>query len=145
MNTFLDRHAALAPTFLRVVVGFHLVYGTLDNVTSWHRMVEFAGFLAGHGFPLPLAGAVVSAWCQFLAGLLFLLGLWVRPAAAVMILNFLAALAIAHRGDPYPAMAPAFFMLFGSASLLFSGPGRWSLGGRLGRRGRGTASSESPV
>ena len=135
MRERLHEYRAFGPTVLRWIVGFHLVHGTVDNVVSWSRMHEFAEFLAANGFPLPLTGAVVSAWSQFLCGLLLLLGLWVRPAAAVMIVNFIAAVAIAHVGDPYPVMFPALFMLFGALSLLLSGPGAWALGPWLGRRG----------
>ena len=30
---------------IRLAVGFHLIYGTQDNVFSWERMLEFRDFL----------------------------------------------------------------------------------------------------
>lgn len=123
----LEKHEEYGMFFVRLIVGFHLVYGTLDNVTSWARMLEFRDFLAGLGVPFPLFAANLSAWAQFLCGLLFLLGLFTRPAALVMIINFIAALLIAHRTGGYPPAALALMMLFSSIAFLLHGPGKLSL------------------
>src|SRR5688500_12803028 len=123
LDRFFDRHRELGALFVRLAVGFHLVYGTLDNVLDWPRLLEFRDFLPGAGFPWPLPGAVASAWSQFLCGLLYVVGLWVRPAALVMIVNFLFALGIAHRTGGYPPAALAVLMLAASLFLLFHGAG----------------------
>ena len=133
----LDRHRETGLIFIRLAVGFHLVYGTVDNVTSWAQMVEFSHFLGANGFPWPLPGAVISAWAQFLCGILFILGAFTRWAALVMIVNFLAALLIAHRTGGYPPAALAIMMLAGSLTFLVHGPGRLSVDAMLDRkRGR---------
>jgi putative oxidoreductase len=125
--------------FIRLIVGYRLVWGTADNVFSWARMVEFAEFLGARGVPLPLVGAVVSAYAQFLCGLLFIAGAATRPAAALMIVNFIAALAIAHIGQPFLENHDALVMLFGSCFLLLHGPGKLSVDerGRLTPAGLG--------
>lgn len=110
--------------FIRVIIGFHLVYGTADNVFSHERMLEFRDFLAARGTPWPLLSAHVSAYAQFLCGILYLLGVFVRPAAAVMIVNFICALLIAHRTGGYPAAALALIMLFSSIGFLIHGAGK---------------------
>jgi putative oxidoreductase len=125
--TGLDRYREHGMFFVRLIVGFHLVYGTVDNITSWARMLEFRDFLANQGTPFPLLAANLSAWAQFLCGLLFLIGLFTRPAALVMIINFIAALLIAHRTGGYPPAALAWIMLFTSIALLLHGPGRLSI------------------
>lgn len=122
--------------FVRLIIGFHLMYGTLDNVASWERMLEFRDFLSGHGVPWPLAGAIVSVWAQAICGLLFILGAATRPAAAIMIINFIAALGIAHRTGGYPPAALAFVMLFSSIALLIHGPGKPAVDEWLQRRQR---------
>ncbi|HEX8153067.1 MAG TPA: DoxX family membrane protein, partial [Thermoanaerobaculia bacterium] len=78
--------------FVRLIVGFHLVYGTQDNVVSWARMLEFRDFLAERGVPFPLLSANLSVWAQLTCGILILLGAAIRPAAIVMIVNFIAAM-----------------------------------------------------
>ena len=131
---FFDRYRDYAALFIRLVVGFHLVYGTQDNVFSYARMEEFADFLAARGVPFPLFAAFLSAYAQFVCGILFVLGAFVRPAALVMVINFVAALFIAHRGDTYPRTFPALMMLSAALFLLLHGAGRPSVDERLGKR-----------
>ena len=130
----LVRNAEIGPLFVRLIIGWHLVYGTHDNVFEYARMVEFRDFLARTGFPVPMFSAFLSAYAQFICGFLYILGLFTRPAAAVMIINFIAALVMVHRSQPYPRAALALIMLFCSLFLLFHGPGRLALDNRLVRR-----------
>jgi putative oxidoreductase len=133
-----------AAVFIRLAVGFHLVYGTQDNVFHYERMLEFARFLAAHGFPFPLFNAHLSAYAQFVCGLLFILGAATRPAAVVMVINFVVALVMVHVGKPYPQNAPAIFMLAGALFLLLNGAGRLSVDAWLAGRGQ-TARSVAPA
>lgn len=110
--------------FIRLIIGFHLVHGTADNVFSSARMHEFADFLGARGVPLPAFSAHLSAYAQFVCGLLFIVGAFVRPAALVMIINFIAALAIAHRTGGYQPAALALIMLFSSIGFLVHGAGK---------------------
>jgi putative oxidoreductase len=132
----LDRSRDYAPFFVRLIVGFHLVYGSQDNVLSHERMMEFRDFIASQGFPWPFAGAWISAWAMFVCGILYIVGLWIRPAAALMIVNFVFALGIAHRQGGYPPAALALVMLFASISFLIGGAGRLSLDALRRRPGR---------
>jgi putative oxidoreductase len=127
---WLDRYRDYGMFFVRLIVGFHLIYGVQDNVRSWARMLEFRDFLAEHGTPFPLFSAHLSVYAQLVCGALYLVGLFVRPAAAVMIVNFVVALLIAHRVGGYPPAAAAFFMLFSSMALLVHGAGRPALDAR---------------
>lgn len=124
----LERRKEYGMFFIRLVIGFHLIHGTADNVFSWARMLEFRDFLAQHGVPFPLFSAHLSAYAQFLCGILFILGLFFRPAAAVMIVNFICALLIAHRAGGYAPAALALIILFSSIAFLVHGPGRPALG-----------------
>ena len=90
-------------------------------------MQEFADFLRHHGFPLPLPCAVVSVAAQFVSGLLFLVGAFVRWAALLMVVNFVVAIATVHLSLPlHEALDPAA-MLASAMSLLWSGAGRPSI------------------
>jgi putative oxidoreductase len=139
-SSWLDLRRDYAALFIRLAIGTRLIAGTQDNVFSYARMVEFSHFLAANGTPFPLAGAFVSAYAQFVCGALFILGLWTRPAAVVMAINFVAALAIAHRETPFEATWPALMMLAAALFFLFHGAGRPSLDASLAaRRGRALA------
>ena len=132
--SFFERHREKGAFFVRLVVGFILVYGTQDNVFSNERMLEFRDFLAARGVPLPLLAAHLSAYAQFVCGILYVLGLFVRPAALVMVINFVAALVIAHLDTPLDAARLALCMLFSSLFLLFNGAGALSLDNYISSR-----------
>jgi putative oxidoreductase len=134
MFNWLEERREWGVLFIRVMFGFWLVYGTQDNVFDRERMIEFQLFLAKHGFPFPVAGAYVSAYAQFTCGILYILGAAVRPAALVMIVNFLFALGIAHRSSPLAGDMPPLGMLAVACFLLFNGAGPLSVDGRLTRR-----------
>lgn len=122
--SFFDKYKDYGAIFIRLIVGFHLVYGTQDNVFSYERMVEFEKFLAAQGVPFPLAGAFLSAYAQFICGILFIVGAFTRYAAVVMIINFIAAIIIAHIGHDYPTTFPALMMLAAAGFLLLNGAGK---------------------
>ena len=124
---WLERRREYGMFFVRLIVGFHLIYGTADNIFSWARMLEFRDFLGAQGVPSPLFAAHLSAYAQVLCGILFIIGLFFRPAAAVMIVNFICALLIAHRTGGYPPAALALIMLFAAIAFLVHGPGRPAL------------------
>ena len=125
--TFLEKYKDFAPIFIRLIVGFHLVYGTQDNVFSYGRMEEFAEFLRVRDVPFPLFSAFLSVYAQFACGICFILGFLTRYAAVLMVINFMAALIIAHRGDTYANMFPALMMLSGACFLVLNGAGRLSI------------------
>jgi putative oxidoreductase len=136
-RSWFDRYRDYAPLFIRLAIGSRLISGTQDNVFSYDRMLEFERFLAANGTPFPLVAAFVSVYAQFICGALFILGLWTRPAAVVMVVNFLAALVIAHRATPFEVTWPALMMLAAALFFLFHGAGRPSVDAWLAdRRGR---------
>jgi len=111
----------------RLFIGVRLLYGVLDNILSPARMQEFATFLKAHYFPYPLVAAQVSVYAQALAGLLIILGFKVRWAAVLMVINFLVAIIMVHRGQTFEEMTPALAMLFAAVLFLFIGAGRYSI------------------
>ena len=144
----LDRHRELAPIFIRAFIATFLVYMSQDNVFSHERMLEFRGFLGARGVPNPLLAAYVSVYAQFSAGILFGLGLLTRPAAAVMVINFIVALLVAHVGTPFRTWLEPLAMLSGSLFLLVHGPGRLALDNLFAARrvpAPGLASLERPL
>ena len=69
---------------------------------------------------------MVSVYAQLVCGILFIIGAYVRVAALMMIMNFLAAFTV-HTADPYPVFFPAVVMVSASLFLLFHGPGKLAL------------------
>jgi putative oxidoreductase len=128
--TFLEKYKEYGVIFIRLIIGFHLIYGTQDNVFSYARMEEFAGFLSARGVPFPLFSAFLSAYAQFICGILIVVGAATRYAAAIMIVNFIAAIFIAHIGDTYPSMFPALMMLAASCFFFVHGAGKLSADSR---------------
>lgn len=119
-------YAEYGPVFIRALIGFHLLYG------NWGRLygsgyTEFVAYLTRNHFPMPSIMAYFTAGAQVVCGILFMAGLFTRPAAAVMVLNFLVALWMVHWGQPYPRQAQALIMLCTSVFLLLHGPGRVAL------------------
>ena len=127
IKNWLKSNSDWAILMLRIFVGLRLCYGVLDNVFSWSHMLEFKHFLIQFNFPLPMISAITSVYLQLLAGLCFILGLYTRYAAVLMILNFLIALIMVHASDSFEGMTPALTMLFCSVVFLFYGPGRLAL------------------
>jgi putative oxidoreductase len=133
VGTPLDRYRDDAPLVLRLFLGTFLVYMAQDNVFSSARMDEFELFLGQHGFPLPGLAARISVYAQFTAGILVLLGLLTRLAAAVMVVNFVVAVVGVHLGMPFRTFLEPLAMLSCSAFLAIAGAGRLSLDRIIGR------------
>lgn len=126
----IEKYKEYGVIFIRLIIGFHLIYGTQDNVFSYARMEEFASFLSARGVPFPLFSAFLSAYAQFICGILIVIGAATRLAAAVMIVNFIAALLIAHIGDAYANMFPALMMLAAACFFFVHGAGKLSVDSR---------------
>ena len=116
---------------LRIAFAVQLIWGTQDNVFSWEKMLEFKDFLEARGVPFPLIAAHVSVYAQFICGILWVIGWLTRPAAAIMFINFVAAIIIVHIGLPYEQNFPAINLLAVSFCLLLTGAGRFSLDAQL--------------
>jgi putative oxidoreductase len=134
INNYFSSRSQFGHIFLRVAIGWRLIEGTQDNVFNWQRMLEFRDFLQQHGVAAPLFAAQVSVWAQFICGILILVGAFIRPAAAIMIINFIAALLIAHIGTTFQQSFDAIVILAASVFFLFSGAGRISIDSILFKR-----------
>ena len=45
IEQFLDTNKQIGIFILRIFIGSRLLYGVIDNVLSWERMIEFSIFL----------------------------------------------------------------------------------------------------
>jgi putative oxidoreductase len=137
------RQVDAALLLLRLFTGLILMYGTQDNVFHEDHMLEFRDFLAKNRFPLPLLSAYLSAYAQFIGGMLIALGLLTRPAALLMVANFVVALYMVHWGLPFSANISPLAMLFNALCLAVSGAGTYSVDARIERRLRERARNQS--
>jgi putative oxidoreductase len=124
---FFNQRREYGALFIRLIIGSYIIYGVQDNVFSYAQMQEFAHFLDARGVPFPLFAALLSAYTQFVCGICILLGAFVRLISIPFIINFVAAIIIAHRGDDFRGMFPALLMIFVGLFFLFHGAGKPSI------------------
>jgi putative oxidoreductase len=134
--SWLEPAAEYGPLFIRLIIGWHIAYGSWDRVSTESGFLEFKDLLVRNHFPFPLFNAYLSAYAQVICGILYILGLFTRPAALTMVINFLAALYMVHYYQPYPRKALALLMLCTSLFLLLHGPGRLALDNLFQRKKR---------
>jgi putative oxidoreductase len=99
-------------------------------------MQEFAGFLGQRNVPFPLFSAFLSAYAQMICGVSMLLGIFIRLTSIIFIINFIAAVIIAHQGDSFRNMFPPLMMIFIGCFFLIHGAGKFSVDALLERQKR---------
>lgn len=127
----LEKYKEYGPIFIRLLIGVFLIWGVQDNIRSSAQMAEFAGFMGARGVPFAMFAAYLSVYAQLICGISILLGAFVRLTSVVMIINFIAAIIIAHRGDTFQGMFPALLMIAVALFFLFHGAGRLSVDERF--------------
>jgi putative oxidoreductase len=117
---------------LAVMLLFH-GYAKIVGGVGW-----VSGMLAGMGLPGVLGYLVYVG--EVVAPLLILVGVFTRPAAAVVAINMLVAIAMVHMGDLFKlndtggwSLELQGMFLFGAIGVALLGAGRFSIGGANGR------------
>lgn len=116
---------------LRLFVGFFLVWGVWDNITSAERMQEFVGFLAQHGFPSPRLLAPLSVYLQLAIGLGFIFGLFTRWAGLVCAIHFVIAIVMVDHLGGMRGVFPSGCLVLIGLYLGTYGAGRFSIDAAL--------------
>ncbi|MBZ2208770.1 DoxX family protein [Massilia soli] len=118
-----------AVAILVLLHGISKLTGGIDGI---------AGMVAGAGLPAVFAYGVYVG--EVLAPLLVLIGLWTRPAAAVMAINMVVAIMLAHSAELAQlnkqggwALELQGMFLFGAIAVALLGAGRYSVGGINGK------------
>ena len=122
---------------LRLAVGVLILFHGVAKLQS--GVDAIGGMLASHGLPSAFAYAAYVG--EVLAPVLLIVGLWTRPAALLVVVNMLVALALVHMGDLAKiqpktggwAVELQMMYLWGAAAIALLGAGRFSVGGATGR------------
>jgi putative oxidoreductase len=121
---------------LRLTVAILMLMHGVAKITG--GVEPIAQMLDGRGLPPDLAyGAYIG---EVLAPIMVILGVWTRPAALLMAVNMLFAVALAHMQDLFLlgeqggwALELQGMYLFGALAIMLLGAGRLSVGGLRGR------------
>ncbi len=134
----LGTYRDLGLLLLRAGFGLYMAFGHgLGKITGgpeqWARLGGVMEGIFGLGF-LPTFWGFMAAIAEFVAALLIVIGVATRPAALLLALNMVVA-ALAHITgvfDGSPEMALLYGLVF--LSLLFVGPGEYSIDAQMGNR-----------
>jgi putative oxidoreductase len=127
------RWAAASAFAIRIAAGgIFLVFGIYKFTDHAHETSSFETY----GLPAPGQFAYAIGVVEILFGILLAFGLGTRLAALVLAGDMVAAIVTAGRvegGAINLVLAPA--LLVGMLALVWIGPGRWALDGRMTRSG----------
>jgi putative oxidoreductase len=118
-----------AVAILVLLHGISKLIGGIDGIT---------GMVTNAGLPAVFAYGVYVG--EVIAPVLVLIGLWTRAAAAVMVINMVVAIMLAHLPDLAQmnkmggwALELQGMFLFGAIAVALLGAGRYSVGGINGK------------
>jgi putative oxidoreductase len=145
MNTMTRRifstDAQWGSLMLRIPFGIIFIAHGAQKLFAWFGGYGLAGtgkFMASIGLEPGLLMALLAGGAEFIGGVLLLLGLLTRPAAAVLAVTMLVAIFSVHfqhglflKNGGYEF---GLALLAGSLSLVFIGGGRLSIDARLSGR-----------
>ncbi|MGH6982510.1 MAG: DoxX family protein [Stellaceae bacterium] len=123
------------PLLGRVLIALLFVPSGLHKLGAYHETV---GHIAHQGLPLPAVGYLIAVAAELPLALMLLVGLWTRPAAALLALYTLATAVFFHDHLAEQMQAINFFKNLAIAGgLLFAvshGAGSWSVDRLLAKR-----------
>lgn len=119
--------------FIRLAFGYHLIQYTYSEILFLEAGKGTAEWLAGMGVPFPKIAAYLAMGTEFFGGIFLILGLWIRPIAFLLTVNFIVAIYLVHIGDTYKNSFEAIQMLTVSLFFFFNGAGKPSLDNLLSK------------
>lgn len=133
---------------LRVVIGVLFMGEAIVKLTGV-GVGGFTSYLGSGGFPVPSVLAVVVIALELLGGLAILLGLFVRPIAALLTLEMIVALFAVHAKNGFSQANGGWewpFAVFGGTlALALAGAGALSLDALRSRDARATRAPQAPL
>lgn len=136
----LDKHRDVGLLILRVGIGvMFMIHGVPKLMGGPEKWAMLGGTMKSIGIDFAPAGwGFMAAISESGGGMLLALGFFTRPAC-FLLLNTMIVAACMHlrKGDPFVAYSHAVEAGILFLSLLFIGPGKYSLDDRLGAGGMG--------
>ncbi|MCW3092565.1 MAG: DoxX family protein [Ferruginibacter sp.] len=111
---------------LRIITGLLMAYHGLEVFDS-HQMQEYMKWDVTKTLPAPHLMIYLGKGLEFLTGIMFILGLFTRVAALLMVINMLfICFRVGHGKFYYEDQHPFLFAMLAMV-FFFSGPVKWSV------------------
>lgn len=140
LNRLLATNAGLAPLALRIPVGIIFAAHGAQKLFGWfggYGLEGTAQWMASIGLNPAYLLATLAGSAEFFGGLALLLGLFVRPAAALLGFTMVVAILSVHAANGLFMANNGYefglALLAVTATLLISGAGRFSADAALSR------------
>ncbi len=137
MLKFFERHAETGHVILRVGLGFTSLFlrGIWQLAGGPERWEQMGGAMVYFGITFaPVFWGLMASLAEAVGGLCLLIGLFVRPAAAFLIVTMfvICVYVFNNNGTLLMARAHGVELAIGYTALLFLGPGKFSLDRKFG-------------
>lgn len=118
--------------FLYIVHGYPKLFGGPEMWEQYGEAVQYVGIDSYYIF-----FGFIAAMAEFFGGIFLILGLYMKPTLFILILTMIAAtLQLAGDGNPYSIYSHPLKMAVLFFSLMFIGPGNYSLDYKINRKTR---------
>lgn len=138
LHTLLSTQSSFAPLALRFPVGVILIAHGAQKLFGWFGGYGLEGtgqWMASIGLEPGVLMALMAGSAEFFGGMLLLIGLLTRPAAAVTAITMLVAIVTVHWDNGLFLSNNGYefglALLAAAVSLLFSGAGNLSVDKKL--------------
>ncbi|HSZ32235.1 MAG TPA: DoxX family protein [Puia sp.] len=118
---------------LRLIFGYRLVEG-MATVLMNGQIPGLAQFFEANHIPFSLVSAYLAVYAELICGILFIIGLWLRPAALVMVFTFTVAIVFVDFKAGFERGFPGWSIWAVSVFLFCYGAGKISLDEKLRSR-----------
>lgn len=139
ISTILPQRVNAALVLLRIVVGGIFIAHGAQKLFVF-GLAGVVGAFGQMGIPLPGLTGPIAAFVEFFGGIALVLGLFTRPAALLLAVDMLGAIALVHisKGFFLPNGYEFALSLLGSAlALALAGGGEYSFDRILTRKAEG--------
>lgn len=111
---------------LRIITGLLMAYHGLE-VFDAAKINEYAKWEVLQSLPAPRGLVYIGKGIELVTGILFVVGLFTRPAALLMAINMLFICFKVGHGEFYYADQHPFIFAMLALVFFFTGPVKWSL------------------